>query len=45
LHTTLQSEKVKEDYFGDLGIDGRIISKFLLKKNGVRMWAVPKWLE
>jgi hypothetical protein len=33
-----QSETVKErDYFGDLGLDGRIILKFTLKERDVSM--------
>jgi hypothetical protein len=30
----------KRDHFGDLGADGRIILKSVMKESSVRMWAV-----
>jgi hypothetical protein len=29
----------------DLGIDGKIILKYILKKQNVRMWDRPDWLR
>jgi hypothetical protein len=40
------SEKLKErDQSGDLGLDVRIILKWILEKYGVRAWTESKWLR
>jgi hypothetical protein len=38
----LQSLK-KSDYSEDLDVDGRAVTQYTLKKQGVRMWAGVMW--
>jgi hypothetical protein len=46
MHTKLCSEYLKEtDLLGDLGIDGKILLKQILKKQDVRVWIGFMWLR
>jgi hypothetical protein len=39
MHKKCWSENTKgRDYLGDLGLDGTIVLKWILKKKGVRVW-------
>jgi hypothetical protein len=35
----------RRDHLGDLGVDERIIFKWILEKDGVRMWIEFIWLR
>jgi hypothetical protein len=44
-HTILVRKVKCVDALGDLGVNGRIILKMALKKQGVRMWTASIWLR
>jgi hypothetical protein len=46
VNTKSQSKNIKKrNHLGDLGVDGKIILKLILKKQGVRMQTGLKWLR
>jgi hypothetical protein len=38
-HKILVGEPEKRDNFGDLSVDGRVLQKCILNKQGLRVWA------
>jgi hypothetical protein len=46
MHTKIESRNGKErDYLEYLGVDGRIISRWIFKKVSVKLWAGFIWLR
>jgi hypothetical protein len=46
MHTKFCSENSKERcHLGELGIDGRIILSWIMKKRDLRMWTGLDWLR
>jgi len=45
MNTNFYFENLKRrDNLGDLGINGMIILKYILRKQGVMVWTVVNWL-
>jgi len=45
MHKKCRSEYVKRDHAEDLGVDGKVISEWILGKQGKKMWTGCIWLK
>jgi hypothetical protein len=44
-YTVLSENLKRRDHFAGLSVDGRIILKWILEKEGVRLWNGFNWLR
>jgi hypothetical protein len=46
MHTTIFPENLtRRDYFGDVGIGGKIVLKYIVKLWGIGMWTGFIWIK